>query len=373
MIPKRLFFYPCAFAGLASLSFAAQFENDDFYEEMEVPEIHLRIFGDLGASYESPDSLSNGGFGFGSMDFVVTGTMGDNLMFFSETLIEGAGEDTIGLDQERAWAMWSASDFFYVKMGMDHTVVSYWNRTYHHGKWLETTINRPFLATFEDDGGALPMHYVGIEAGGLWESNSGELDWTAILSNGRGPDIDNRQRVSDSNDSKALALSLAFTPAALDGLTFGVNGQTDLIPPDPTRAARLGNISETIYGLFAVYDCDKSGTEWIGEWSTVTHDDAVSGITFDNTLAYLQVALPYEVWTPYTRFDVMNMDMGDPYLSAMDQDLDRWQQTIGLRREIAVGAALKFEVGFGRGEVRGTSGVSKNDIITAALQLSWTF
>jgi len=365
---------PFVFAFLAPISFAAQFEDgDDFYDDLEVPELHFRVFGDLGASYENPDSLSNGGFGFGSLDFIVTGTMGEHLLFFSETLIEGAGEDSIGLDQERAWAMWSMSDEFYLKMGMDHTVVSLWNRTYHHGKWLETTISRPFLATFEDDGGALPMHYVGLETGGLWQTTGGELDWTAILSNGRGPDVDNRQRVGDSNDSKAVALSLAFTPASFDALTFGVSGHMDLIPPDLSDAARLGNISESILGLFATYECAETGAEWIGEWSTVTHDDAASGTTYDHNLAYLQVERSIENWTPYTRFDMKNMDMGDPYFSPLNQDLDRWQQTIGLRKEIADGAALKFEVGFGRGEVRGIGGVQTDDIITAALQLSWTF
>ena len=58
MKPIKTLLLPFVFALLAPISFAAQFEDeDDFYEDLEMPELNFRIFGDLGASYENPDSL----------------------------------------------------------------------------------------------------------------------------------------------------------------------------------------------------------------------------------------------------------------------------------------------------------------------------
>jgi hypothetical protein len=44
---------------------------------------------------------------------------------------------------ERAFFQFYFSDQFRLRLGRIHTPVSHWNATYHHGQYLQTTINRP--------------------------------------------------------------------------------------------------------------------------------------------------------------------------------------------------------------------------------------
>jgi len=370
LIPSyRLVFFICLLGISATLS--AQEETLDMFGD-ESPEFSLRIFGDIGVEGSTKPDHRGADFGFGSLDFVIAGSMGERFSFFSESLIEGEHNDEIFFDQERAWVKWNEGESFYVQLGMDNSVISRWNRMYNHGRWLETTITRPFLATFEDQGGVLPMHFQGVEFGGMLSPEAGDWEWVTIISNGRGPDVEDRQRVHDDNDSKSFSASLTFTPASMEELTFGIAGLTDLIPADTSSAARNGTISEVIYDAYFTWYGER--LEWIGEYAGVAHNDGVSGKDFHHSFAYLQLALPMDDWTPYTRFDIKAMDSGDPYFVPVDQDLDEWKHLIGLRHEITAGSAVKFEVGFGNAQSRDALGVVESDgFVSASLQFSWTF
>lgn len=365
-------FFVCAVAALSLSTFAsAQEETLDMFGD-ESPEFSLRIFGDLGIQGNSKPNHGAADFGFGSLDFVISGSMGERLTFFSESLIEGEHADEIFFDQERAWVKWNEGDACYLQLGMDNSVISRWNRLYNHGRWLETTIQRPYLATFEDQGGVLPMHFQGLEIGGLVSPEAGDLEWVAIVANGRGPDVEDRQRVYDDNNSKSFSASLTFTPSSMEELTFGAAALTDIIPADETSVVRNGSISEQIYDAYFTWYGERF--EWMGEYAWVIHHDGVSGSNFSHRFAYLQLAMPMDDWTPYTRFDIKVMDENDPYFVPVDQDLDEWQQIVGIRHELTAGSAIKFELGFGHGQNRDDVGVvSTDDFISAALQISWTF
>lgn len=329
------------------------------------------MFGDIGVRGGSGALAPSNEFTFGTLDFILSGSMNDRLHFFAEALIESEYSDGVFFDMERAWVSWNEGDAFYARLGMDNSVISRWNRLFNHAPWLETTISRPYLATFEDLGGVLPMHFQGLEIGGLMESPSGEFEWVGIVSNGRGPDVEDRQRVRDDNDSKSFSVALTFTPSSMEELTFGAAGLTDLIPPDSSSAARAGSIAEQIYDLYFTWFGDRF--EWMGEIAFIAHDDAVSGTRFDHRQAYLQLALPMEEWTPYTRFDIQDMALGDPYFMPEDQDLNQWKQLVGIRHELTASSALKFEVGFGHGDSRSGGVVTSDHFVSAALQISWTF
>ena len=68
------------------------------------------------------------------------------------------------LDPERIQVRWAPSTLFSLTAGRMHTPLGYWNETFHHGTWFQTTAARPLLYEFEDDGGILPVHMVGLQA-----------------------------------------------------------------------------------------------------------------------------------------------------------------------------------------------------------------
>lgn len=53
-----------------------------------------------------------------------------------------------------------------VGVGRFHSAIRYYNTAYHHGTWLQTTTGRPLLFQFEEQGGILPIHNVGLKAPG---------------------------------------------------------------------------------------------------------------------------------------------------------------------------------------------------------------
>jgi hypothetical protein len=92
----RLFACAAATLGLSTLA-SAQEEMLDMFGD-ESPEFSLRIFGDIGVKGDSKPNHGAADFGFGSLDFVISGTMGERLTFFSESLIEGEHSDEIFFD-----------------------------------------------------------------------------------------------------------------------------------------------------------------------------------------------------------------------------------------------------------------------------------
>ena len=73
-------------------------------------------------------------------------------------------EQEVVVDVERLQIAYRWSDALRLTAGRGHTALGYWNESYHHGKLLQPTVERPEVLKFEDDGGILPVHFVGLEA-----------------------------------------------------------------------------------------------------------------------------------------------------------------------------------------------------------------
>ncbi len=258
----------------------------------------------------------------------------------------------------------------YAKLGVEHSPVSYWNRLYHHGKWLEMTIDRPFLARFEGHEGILPMHNSGLELGGSASLAPGRLTYAGVISNGRGRTPSEKATSVDFNNGKAVDLSLGFSPAGIENLQFGGAFRYDEIPPNGTGGDRDRSMLALIGSGYLSY---KLGPwETLGEFAWINDKTRATDRTFDHNTGYFQVGYRIEKWLPYTRFDYRSMKQGDPFYSPQDRDLDVWLQTIGLRFDFISNAAVKVEVGYGREEERSASGsVSRGSLLTAGLQLAW--
>jgi hypothetical protein len=66
------------------------------------------------------------------------------------------------IDLERFKLGWQSGEMSIGWLGRFHAPSRYWNAIYHHGQFLQTSISRPFLEEFEDDGGVLPTHSTGL-------------------------------------------------------------------------------------------------------------------------------------------------------------------------------------------------------------------
>lgn len=339
----------------------------------------FQFFGDVGFGSRSParPGEGNASFALGTAGLFATVQMGERFQVLSETILEAGEVDTV-IDLERLWGSWTFDDRLYARFGVEHSPTSYWNRLYHHGKWLFPTVDRPATAQFEDDEAILPVHYAGLELGGAASTCLGRLEWVGVVSNGRAPAADRREVFSDRNDAKALDLGFGLAPSGLEPLRFGALIHVDKIPPNPANPSQPRPIRERIESAHA--DFRSGALEILAEASWIGHEDLATGQRYRHRAGYLQVAYEIGDWTPYTRFDARSMRLGDPFFAGdlasdpLDRDLDRRVHLFGVRYDLHVNAAAKFEVGLGREERRDSSGsVSRGSATSFAMQLAWTF
>jgi hypothetical protein len=62
---------------------------------------------------------------------------------------------------ERFQFGWELRPDTYLWVGRFHQPASVWNTRHHHGQYLQPSITRPVIESWEDDGGVLPQHFAG--------------------------------------------------------------------------------------------------------------------------------------------------------------------------------------------------------------------
>jgi hypothetical protein len=283
----------------------------------------------------------NNFFGLGNLDLFITAQISERISFLTETLFEIEEDGTV-LDIERLFIRYEIADCLKVTVGRVHTGLGYWNQTFHHGFWLQTTIDRPDVYAFEDEAGILPIHSVGIELSGTHDFGPFDLDYTFNIANGRGEIVDEVQNVADKNDSKAVGLMVTIKPEMIPGLFFGGNIYHDDIPAK-MGAPTHGEIDELIIGGHAGYLY--GDWEFLLEGFNIEHDDDVTDREYNTWGAYAQVAYRLDQWKPYYRYDIVQFNKRDPfYLTSFDGEVsDIKRHTIGLRYDIATFNAIKIE------------------------------
>ena len=165
-------------------------------ERMDLSKTLLRIrgFGDVSLHGDTAKGDTTS-FSLGQLDLFVTSDISEKFKFLSEIVFEGGPDNLYGVvsgvensfsvDVERYLLQYSQSDYFNLSAGRFHTAIGYYNTAYHHSTWLQTTTGRPFLYAFEDEGGILPIHLVGVSASGQIPSGGLRLHYVAEVGNGR--------------------------------------------------------------------------------------------------------------------------------------------------------------------------------------------
>jgi hypothetical protein len=305
----------------------------------------LHGFSDVSFSAErtSPPgggSSSGSRFALGQLDLYMVSRLSSQILFLGETVFEldASGESVV--DVERLFIKYSISDHFAVAAGRTHTALGYWNESFHHGSLLQPSVERPEALKFEDDGGILPVHSVGLEFSGEFAGSSWSTGYVANVANGRGLTREQVQADADADDSKALALKLSFERRGKGDLVFGPTVYADTIPPGPDPLAPAHDrIKERIFGGFFAYRLPS--LRILAEAYAVGHEDTGAGTTFDHRAGYAIVVWSAHRFQPYLGADILEFEAGDPFFAPGDVDLRRYLG--GVLFDVNPFNALKFE------------------------------
>lgn len=339
---------------------------------ISIPRLDLRMFADVGYEYERErGEAPKSGFQIGAFDIFASSKLNDKVSVLAEALFERAGNEYF-FDLERVVLRYRHNKYLNFDMGRFHSSMSYYNSTYHHGRWFETSAERPFIAEWEDDKGILPSHAVGLQISGALPSPEVlPISYFVEVSNGRGfaAGQNGVQSGSDTDTGKATNIGLVFKPAKLPGLQIGTSVYRDTLRP--------GNgpeWNEKIFAFHAVYQ--RGRFQILNEAVHLRHQRLADGLSAPGSEAlsgkfaplsssdlkatafqsagprssmsgfYSQFGYRIGKIVPFTRLDWLNAPGANPVARAA------FGEATGLRHELAGGffydlssfSALKFQV-----------------------------
>lgn len=321
----------------ASLPAPAQDQGMASQPGSEFPRLRIRGFSDIRYAASNQKGSTNS-FVLGQFDLFITSKLSDNLSVLSESVIEGDDEtNEFGIELERLLLNYDYSEYFNVGFGRYHSAIGYYNTAYHHSTWMQTTVDRPFLFAFEDDGGILPIHNVGITATGRVPSGALGLHYVAEIGNGRATRTELGQgpvqNVTDENNGKSFNLALYARPDSVPGLQVGFSGYHDNLTP-----LNGPNVDERIIAGHAIYQ--KSSFEFMNEAMLIRHEPG-NGLRADNSVGfYSQISHKWGAYRPYFRYEYLNV----PDRDLIYPDVHRLNGPLfGLRYDWSEFSAFKVE------------------------------
>ena len=313
--------------------------------ETHFPSLQIRGFAD--ADFSSTDRKgATSGFNLGQFDLHLASALSRKISYFGEITVNAHPTDYT-IEMERSFIRYDYNDYFKISFGRFHTPIGYWNTAFHHGAWLQTSIDRPF---FVKVGGTFtPLHFVGALAEGNIPSGGLGLGYNVGIGNGRGGTISRPGDAGDINSNRAWVAKVFARPAKAYGLEVGGSFYRDKI----TLPSGL-NYREWIGTGYVVWT--KGAPEFLAEFDNVNHRNIVTNAVSNSNASYVQVGyrLPWSEreLKPYYRFEYTHMPLSEQVFTYQPQV----ESIFGLRYDISNFAAFKSEYRYSESHAaRGTN------------------
>ncbi len=317
------------------------------------PKVSFHGFGNVDYSYhngvDTSGRINKNSFTLGQLDFFVTSQLSENISMLAEVVMEASEENNnMGIDLERLLFQWKPSDYFNLDLGRYHTSVGYYNTAYHHGTWFQTAVGRPRFLNFEDGGGVIPAHNVGLHFNGDVPSGTLGLGYIVEVGNGRPynqADPGRVPNVTDDNKYKSVNVAFILRPEAVSGLQLGAGVYHDTLTPlsDPGATFPLNGVGRTDEFMFHAHAVYRHGPwEYLSEGYLIRHR-AKGGTAHLTPAGFGQIAYKVDSWTPFARVSYINAVSGDPAWPFIGVDGLRYGPGFGLRWDFSTLAALKLQ------------------------------
>jgi hypothetical protein len=207
---------------------------------------------------------------------------------------------------ERSIIRFEHNDYFKVSFGRYHTPINYWNTTFHHGQWLQTTVSRPEMTQF--GGKFIPVHFVGALVEGATPAGGLNFNYNFGVGNGRGNVISRAGDAGDNNNSRAYLVNFFVRPDRFYGLQAGGSGYRDRIT--------TGGIDYNEWITSAHVVWTRETPEIIAEFANVRHENRTFSASIANSQAfYVQAAYRLSILDkklkPYYRYDYIHVPKSD--------------------------------------------------------------
>ena len=301
----------------------------------------LKGFADVGANFVG--NGGNKGFFDGSVDFYLTPQLSSNIKTVIELVFEHDSTGVLSPDLERLQVGYTFTNATTVWLGRFHTPFGYWNTAFHHGQQLQTSVLRPQMIDFEDHGGVIPAHTVGVWGTGAVRAGTGRLTYDLYAGNSpsiHGNELDpNNAGKTQPGYSTGFNLGYLFGGSA-DLLKIGVHGYRAVVRDD---SLALNVTRANILGGYAVLD--SAAWEVIAEYYALRNEDLSGGTgSHASWTGFAQMGRRLERWTPYVRLERAALSQADNYFAQLATGRAYSRQASGLRYDLTPNSALKMEL-----------------------------
>jgi hypothetical protein len=330
------------------------------------PNLNLAGFSDFTFAATDQKGIPSG-FSEGQFILHLNSNLSSKVSFLGEISLTARSDAGTGsppatgfnAEVERSIIRFEHNDYFKVSFGRYHTPINYWNTTFHHGQWLQTTVSRPEMTQF--GGKFIPVHFVGALVEGATPAGGLNFNYNVGIGNGRGNVISRAGDAGDNNNSRAWLVNLFVRPDRFYGLQAGGSTYRDRI--------NAGGAKYNEWITSAHFVWTRETPEIIAEFANVQHDNLTVAAPITNSQAYyVQAAYRLPVmdkkWKPYYRFDYIHVPDADTLFQPIPNLAG---STAGVRFDITNFAAIKFEY---RNQRRSPSPTRINSIF---LQTSFAF
>ena len=295
--------------------------------------LNIRGFGDFGF-YGGNQAGQTTSFSIGQTNLFITSNLSDQIRFMTELVFEVHQNNRFETDLERVLLEWSLNDYLTLSGGRYHTAIGYYNTAYHHSTWFQTATERPYIFEYEDEGGILPIHMVGIQASGRIPSGNLGLHYVVEVGNGRtsNPVAEPVQNYVDENGHKAFNVAVFARPDTLPGLQTGFSVYRDVL-----SASGAPKVGETITDVYAVLT--RPRFEWLNEALLIRHSRAAERV-FETPAFYSQISERFGMYRPYLRYQYVNASSHEPVFPQVGL---RTGPAVGMRFDATESVALKLQ------------------------------
>lgn len=306
----------------------------------------LHGFVDVGAGWSrGNDPQRQRGFTGGSLDLYLTPQVGARVKSLIELVLEFEDESHV-IDMERMQVGYTFSDDLTLWVGRFHTPYGAWNTSFHHGAYLQTSISRPTFVEFEDRGGLMPAHSVGMWASGRVPlRGAARLGYDLYVANG--PAIRERRldpnTFNDDNGDKLVGFNLGFEPkGTTGGLKVGVHGFTTRVSGYAPEGAALHATRVRMLGGYLAYE--SNAWETFAEYYRFRNADALGSARWASQAGFLHIGRTFGSWTPFLRLERTLIDARDNYFGGQRTGRSASHAVAGVRYALDGNASLKLEL-----------------------------
>jgi hypothetical protein len=269
----------------------------------------------------------------------------ENFRFLTEILLSNFEKDIerfqLGYAFDARNTLW---------LGRFHNPAGIWNIEHHHGSYLQTSISRPHIVSYEDGGGGLPigegvvpMHLTGLLLEGSRGLGAGAVNYEIGFA--RGPALGDALEPfpilqTSVPGKETFTARLGYKPDETSATQAGVFTTRSNIPVTNPIG---GDFNQSLFGFYA--QLSGESTRLFGEWFDITNQGSLGGPVRSDKLNAWFLQGEYRIQEPltaYARLERSTSNAGDPFLALFAQ-FPKSTNVLGLRWDFMANHAVTLE------------------------------